>query len=67
MRDVSTPGSYSRNLSFAQGIKGLGSTASTYLVTAITAVAYLSKHGLAGELSLVFLLYGRRVCLGSRD
>ena len=30
MRDVSAEGGYSRNLSFAQGIKGIGSTASTY-------------------------------------
>jgi MFS transporter, FHS family, L-fucose permease len=36
MRDVSAEGAYSRNLAFAQGIKGIGSTASTYLVTAIT-------------------------------
>jgi FHS family L-fucose permease-like MFS transporter len=28
-------GRYSRNLAFAQGIKGIGSTASTWLVTAI--------------------------------
>jgi fucose permease len=40
MRDVSAAGAYSRNLSFAQGIKGLGSTASTYLVTyLVTALA----------------------------
>jgi MFS transporter, FHS family, L-fucose permease len=36
MRDVSAEGRYSRNLAFAQGIKGIGSTASAYLVTAIT-------------------------------
>ncbi len=39
MRDVSPPGTYSRNLSFAQGIKGIGSTASTYLVTALASLA----------------------------
>ncbi len=39
MRDVSAEGRYSRNLAFAQGIKGIGSTASTYLVTAITTLA----------------------------
>jgi len=39
MRDVSAEGRYSRNLAFAQGIKGIGSTASTYLVTAITMLA----------------------------
>ncbi len=36
MRDVSAEGRYSRNLAFAQGIKGIGSTASTFLVTAIS-------------------------------
>src|SRR3974390_983137 len=36
MRDVSAAGGYSRNLAFAQGIKGIGSTASTYLLTFIT-------------------------------
>lgn len=39
MRDVSAKGTYSRNLAFAQGIKGIGSTASAYLVTAITTFA----------------------------
>lgn len=39
MRDVSAEGKYSRNLAFAQGIKGIGSTASTYLVTAIASLA----------------------------
>jgi fucose permease len=39
MRDVSAEGAYSRNLAFAQGIKGIGSTASAYLVTAITTFA----------------------------
>ncbi len=38
MRDVSPPGAYSRNLSFAQGIKGLGSTSSAYLVSGVTAI-----------------------------
>lgn len=32
MRDVSAPGVYARNLSFAQFIKGMGSAGSTYLV-----------------------------------
>jgi MFS transporter, FHS family, L-fucose permease len=39
MRDVSPAGQYSRNLAFAQGIKGIGSTASTYLLSAIAAFA----------------------------
>src|SRR5574340_899730 len=39
MRDVSAEGRYSRNLAFAQGIKGIGSTASTYLVLALGSIA----------------------------
>lgn len=42
MRDVSEPGDYSRNLALAQGIKGLGSTASAFLVTALTSLAFLA-------------------------
>ena len=45
MRDVSPAGAYSRNLSFAQGIKGIGSTASTYLVTALASLAFFSGLG----------------------
>ena len=48
MRDVSAKGAYSRNLSFAQGIKGLGSSSSTYLVTAVTAIALLQQMGWRG-------------------
>ena len=48
MRDVSPAGAYSRNLSFAQGIKGLGSTASTYLVTAIATLALFQGMGWRG-------------------
>ena len=43
MRDVSAAGNYSRNLSFAQGFKGLGSTVSTFLVSAVTVVAVLAE------------------------
>jgi len=39
MRDVSPEGAYSRNLSFAQGIKGIGSAGSTYLFTALASLA----------------------------
>jgi fucose permease len=45
MRDVSPPGAYSRNLAFAQGIKGIGSSASTFIVTAITALAMFKSLG----------------------
>jgi MFS transporter, FHS family, L-fucose permease len=43
MRDVSAEGNYSRNLAFAQGIKGVGSTASTYLLAAIASIAIFKK------------------------
>src|SRR5208283_283335 len=45
MRDVSPEGAYSRNLSFAQGIKGIGSAASTKLVTALASLAFFSGLG----------------------
>jgi MFS transporter, FHS family, L-fucose permease len=54
MRDVSAAGRYSRNLSFAQGIKGIGSTASTYLVTAVTAIAVFQGMGWRGTFPLFF-------------
>jgi fucose permease len=43
MRDVSAEGQYSRNLAFAQGIKGIGSTAATYLLSAIAAIAFFHE------------------------
>ncbi len=52
MRDVSPAGAYSRNLAFAQGIKGIGSTASTYLVGAITALAIFQGMGWRGAFPL---------------
>jgi fucose permease len=45
MRDVSAEGNYGRNLSFAQGIKGIGSTVSSYLVTAIAGYALFQSMG----------------------
>jgi fucose permease len=56
MRDVSAEGNYSRNLSFAQGIKGIGSTASTYLVTALASVALFKSMGWRGSFPLFFIL-----------
>jgi MFS transporter, FHS family, L-fucose permease len=56
MRDVSAPGNYSRNLSFAQGIKGLGSTASSYLVTALTSIALFAGMGWRGAFPLFCVL-----------
>ncbi|VGO18945.1 MFS transporter [Pontiella sulfatireligans] len=56
MREVSGEGAYSRNLSFAQGFKGLGSTAATYLVTAITAIALFQNMGWRGMFPIFFVL-----------
>lgn len=56
MRDVSAEGNYSRNLSFAQGIKGVGSTGATYLVTAFTAIAIFKGMGWRGSFPLFFIL-----------
>src|SRR5512146_2337681 len=56
MRDVSASGLYSRNLAFAQGIKGIGSTASTYMVTALTALAVFKGMGWRGTFPLFFVL-----------
>jgi fucose permease len=57
MRDVSREGAYSRNLSFAQGIKGIGSTASTLLVTSVTTgIILLQTMGWRGSFPLFFIL-----------
>jgi len=56
MRDVSPAGGYSRNLSFAQGIKGLGSTSSSYLVTAVASIAFFKSMGWRGTFPLFFIL-----------
>jgi len=56
MRDVSAEGAYSRNLAFAQGIKGIGSTASTYLVTAIATLALFKTMTWRGAFPLFCVL-----------
>jgi FHS family L-fucose permease-like MFS transporter len=56
MRDVSPEGAYSRNLAFAQGIKGIGSTASTYLVTALASIALFQGMGWRGAFPLFCIL-----------
>jgi MFS transporter, FHS family, L-fucose permease len=48
MRDVSAAGAYSRNLSFAQGIKGLGSSSSSYLVSMVSMISVLSALSAMG-------------------
>ena len=57
MRDVSPEGAYSRNLSIAQGVKGLGSSSSAYLVTGITSIALIeSWWGWRGGFPVFFAL-----------
>lgn len=56
MRDVSPEGAYGRNLSLAQGIKGVGSTVSTYLVSAVTAIALFQGLGWRSMFPLFFVL-----------
>lgn len=56
MRDVSAAGDYSRNLALAQGIKGVGSTASAYMVTAITSLAFLAAMGWRAAFPVFFVL-----------
>ncbi|HRX32213.1 MAG TPA: MFS transporter [Tenuifilaceae bacterium] len=55
MRDVSSPGAYSRNLSFAQGVKGIGSTASSYLVTAVAAIVMFKELGWRAAFPVFFI------------
>jgi len=45
MRDVSAAGNYSRNLAFAQGIKGIGSTAATRLLSLIATITIFESMG----------------------
>jgi fucose permease len=56
MRDVSPEGAYGRNLSFAQGIKGLGSTASTYILSAVTTLVLFRNMGWRSAFPLFFVL-----------
>jgi len=56
MRDVCAQGTYSRNLAMAQGIKGLGSTASAYLVTAVTSIMFFAAMGWRGAFPIFFAL-----------
>jgi fucose permease len=59
MRDVSPQGAYSRNLSLAQGIKGIGSTASTYLVVAVASIVFfkgMKDMGWRSAFPLFFIL-----------
>lgn len=55
MRDVSEEGQYSRNLSFAQGFKGFGSTFSTFLPVLIGFVVFLKAMDWRGVFPVYFL------------
>jgi len=56
MRDVSAEGAYSRNLAFAQGIKGIGSTASTFLVTWLGTIVLFKSMSWRGAFPLFCVL-----------
>lgn len=56
MRDVSPEGAYSRNLALAQGIKGLGSSGSSYLVGLVLILPFFAAMGWRGVFP-VFLIF----------
>ena len=56
MRDVSPEGTYSRNLSLAQGIKGIGSATTTYLISAVTTIALFKGMEWRGAFPIFLVL-----------
>ena len=56
MLDVSDEGKYSRNLALAQGMKGLGSSGSSYLVGLVLILPFFAAMGWRGVFP-VFLLF----------
>jgi FHS family L-fucose permease-like MFS transporter len=54
MNDVSAEGKYSRNLALAQGIKGLGSSASSYLVGLVLILPIFASMGWRGVFPVFF-------------
>jgi fucose permease len=56
MRDVSAEGAYSRNLALAQGIKGVGSAGSSYIVGLVLIVPIFAAMGWRGAFP-VFLVF----------
>ncbi len=58
MNDVSAEGNFGRNLAFAQGFKGIGSTASSFIVggTVLTSIAFLNEMGWRGVFPIFFAL-----------
>jgi len=55
MNDVSKEGKYSRNLALAQGIKGLGSSASSYLVGLVLILPLFAAMGWRGVFPVFFV------------
>ncbi|MCB0283879.1 MAG: MFS transporter [Calditrichae bacterium] len=56
MRDVSLEGNYSRNLALAQGIKGVGSSGSSYLVGLVLILPVFSAMGWRGVFPIFLVL-----------
>lgn len=56
MYDVSAEGSYSKNLALAQGIKGVGSSGSAYLVGLVLVLPFFAAMGWRGVFP-VFLIF----------
>ena len=54
MRDVSAEGTYSRNLALAQGIKGIGSAGSSYLVGLVLILPLFASMGWRGVIPIFF-------------
>lgn len=55
MRDVSSEGQYSRNLALAQGIKGIGSSGSAYLVGLVLILPLFANMGWRGVFPVFFV------------
>ena len=56
MRDVSAPGTYSRNLALAQGIKGIGSFGSTALLALVAIIPFLADRQWRGAFPVYLVL-----------
>ena len=56
MRDISAPGDYSRNLALAQGIKGIGVTGFSYLVTSLGSFALFAAMSWRAAFPIFFAL-----------
>ena len=56
MRDVSQSGKYSRNLALAQGMKGVGSASSSYLVSVTAVIGFLAAMEWRAAFPIFFAL-----------